>query len=606
MFAGQPVNSRKPLENQDYAHLAGIHLMTRDDDLRVKLGRVRDRGSARRAKPFIAQALAAAEKAGGLKRRSGRKGRNTSFGRGRAASVAAARLMTDRTRSVAVKARVVRHGTKRTPLNAHLVYLRREGVTKDGAAGRMFDAEHDNADHRAFADRCEDDRHHFRFIVSPEDAEQLSDLRAFTRDLMAQAERDLGTKLDWVAVDHWNTDNPHIHVIVRGKGADGRDLVIARDYISQGMRARAAHIATLELGPRSDLEIRRDLDTQVEADRWTKLDRSLAREAAQHDGRVDLRPGPDGPPEGHARSAMIGRMHKLERLGLAEPLGPAQWHLSDNAEPTLRALGERTDIIKRIHRGLAEHRIERSVTDFVIDGGDGTQPIVGRLVARGLDDELKGTAYAVIDGVDGRAHHVRLADLDAASDAAPGGIVELRRFEDAAGRQRVALAVRSDLALETQVQAGGATWLDRQLLAREPAALSSGGFGREVREAMDARAEHLINEALARRQGQRIVFARDLLGTLRRREIEAAGAQVASSAGLPYNSAREGEAVAGVYRQRLNLASGRFAMIDDGLGFSLVPWSPSLERHIGRHVSGIAQAGRIDWSFGRARGPTIG
>jgi type IV secretory pathway VirD2 relaxase len=97
------------------------------------------------------------------------------------------------------------------------------------------------------------DRHHFRFIVSLQDAEQLSDLRAFTRDLMAQAERDLGTTLDWIGVDHWNTDNPHVHVIVRGKGHDGRDLVIARDYISHGLCARAGHLATLELGPRSAL-----------------------------------------------------------------------------------------------------------------------------------------------------------------------------------------------------------------------------------------------------------------------------------------------------------------------------------------------------------------
>jgi type IV secretory pathway VirD2 relaxase len=128
------------------------------------------------------------------------------------------------------------------------------------------------------------DRHHFRFIVAPEDAEQLSDLKAFTRDLMTQAERNLGTRLDWVGVDHWNTDNPRIHVIVHGKDEDGRDPVIARDYISHGMRARAAHLATLELGLRADFEIR--LEAQVETDRWTKLDRMLAREAAHHDGIV--------------------------------------------------------------------------------------------------------------------------------------------------------------------------------------------------------------------------------------------------------------------------------------------------------------------------------
>src|SRR5262249_32743719 len=239
----------------------------------------------------------------------------------------AAWLMTERTRSVTVKARVVRHKARGAPLGTHLAYLRREGVTKDGAPGRMFDAERDDADHRAFAGRCEGDRHHFRFIVSPEDAEQLSDLKAFTRDLMAQAERDLDTKLDWIGVDHWNTDNPHVHIIVRGKGHDGRDLVIDRDYISYGLRARAAHLATRELGPRTDLEIRQDFEAQVEADRWTVLDRAPAPEAAQHDGVVDLRPGSDVRADGHARATMIGRLQKLERLGLAEPLGPARWHL---------------------------------------------------------------------------------------------------------------------------------------------------------------------------------------------------------------------------------------------------------------------------------------
>jgi type IV secretory pathway VirD2 relaxase len=596
---------RNSLVHHHFGHLASICIMTHDDDLRIRLGRIRDRGSARRAKPFIAQVLAATEKAGGLHRRSGRKARPTAFGRGRPASIAAARLLTDRTRSVTVKARVVRHRARGAPLKAHLAYLRREGVTKDGAAGRMFNAEHDDADHRAFVGRCEGDRHHFRFIVSPEDAEQLSDLNAFTRDLMVRAERDLGTKLDWIGVAHWNTDNPHVHVILRGKADDGCDLVIARDYISRGMRARAARLATLELGPRTDIEIHRDLDAQVEADRWTRLDHALAREAGQYDGLVDLRPGADRPAGGHARSAMLGRIRKLERLGLAEPLGPAQWLLSEKAEPMMQALGERTDIIKRIHRGLTEHRIERSVSDFAVDTGDPSQPVVGRLVARGLDDELKGTAYAVIDGVDGRAHHVRLVDLDATSDVMPGGIVELRRFEGAAGRERVTLAVRSDLPLEAQIQASGTTWLDRQILGRHPAALTSTGFGSEVRDAMKARVDHLVGQGLARRQDQRVIFVRDLLDTLRRGELEATAAGIGSSTGLPYHPAKEGERVVGVYRQRFDLASGRFAMIDDGLGFSLVPWSPSLERSLGRQVSGIALAGRVEWGIGRARGPTI-
>jgi len=158
----------------------------------------------------------------------------------------------------------------------------------------MFGSHGQDCDSRAFAERCEGDRHHFRFIVSPDDALEMTDLRAFTRDLMGEMERDLGTKLDWTAVPHWNTEHPHIHVIVRGKGDDGRDLVISRDYISHGMRARAEHLVTLELGPRSDLDIRRGLEAQVEADRWTNLDRSLATEAARNDQIVDLRPSADG------------------------------------------------------------------------------------------------------------------------------------------------------------------------------------------------------------------------------------------------------------------------------------------------------------------------
>jgi type IV secretory pathway VirD2 relaxase len=580
--------------------------MSRDDDLRIRLGRVRDRGRVRRVKPFIAQALAAAEKAGGFKRRSGHGARTSTFGRGRAASFAAATRRTERARGAMVKARVVRHGIKRAPLSAHLEYLRRDGVTKDDTPGRMFDAEQDSADHRAFAGRCTDDRHHFRFIVSPDDAEQLSDLKAFTRDLMRQAERDLGTRLDWVAVDHWNTEHPHIHVIVRGVADDGRDLVISRDYISHGLRARASELVTLELGPRSDLDIHRRLDAEIEADRWTKLDRVLATEAAQHDRIVDLRPERDQASDGDTRSALVGRMRKLERLGLAKELGPARWYLSERAEPILRALGERNDIIKRIHQGLAEQQIERSVSNYVLEQEDPARPIIGRLVARGLDDELRETAYAVIDGIDGRPHHVRLQDLNATSDGTPGSIVELRQFKDSMGRERTAIAVRSDLPLAAQVEATGATWLDRQLIAREPASLSSGGFGLEVQHAMNQRADHLIRENLARREGQRLVFARNLLDSLRRRELDQAAAQLASDSGLPYRPAAEGDVVSGVYRQRLNLASGRFAMIDDGLGFSLVPWTPSLERHLSREVLGIARVSRIEWTFARSRGLGIG
>ncbi|WP_374629401.1 relaxase/mobilization nuclease domain-containing protein [Pannonibacter indicus] len=576
--------------------------MADDSDIRIRPGRIRST-RAQQARPFIAQALAAAQKAGGRVSRSGKitTGNRSRFGRGQRASIQANRLLTGRSRIVVIKTRVVRHSARAAPLAAHLTYLRRDGVTRDGEKARLFGPEGDNVDARDFAARCEGDRHHFRFIVSPEDAVDMADLKDHARELMGQMEKDLGTKLDWVGVDHWNTDNPHIHIILRGRTDDGQDLVISRDYIKEGMRARAQDLVTQELGQRTDLEINRNLERQVEAERWTQLDRQLVRDAGKT-GIIDLAPQPgQQPDEFHALK--VGRLRTLEIRGLAGQVGHQQWFIKAEAESTLRELGERGDIIKRMHRALTERGIERGSASYVLAGESLDVPVIGRLVERGLDDELKGTAYAVVDGVDGRTHHIRLPHLDATGDSPPGSIVELRAYEDAKGDRRVALAVRSDLDLQHQVSATGATWLDRQSIAREPVAMSDGGFGAEVRDAMRQRAEHLVGEGLAEQQGRRVIFNRNLIDTLRRREVDAVAGQLAKETGQPFKPAESGEYVAGTYRQRLTLASGRFAMIDDGLGFQLVPWSPSLDKQLGRHVSGVARdGGVVDWDFGRKRG----
>ena len=576
--------------------------MADDSEIRIRPGRIRST-RAQQARPFIAQALAAAQKAGGRVSHSGKitTGNRSRFGRGQRASIQANRLLTGRSRIVVIKTRVVRHSARAAPLAAHLTYLRRDGVTRDGEKARLFGPETDNVDARDFAARCEGDRHHFRFIVSPEDAVDMADLKDHARELMGQMEKDLGTKLDWVGVDHWNTDNPHIHIILRGRTDDGQDLVISRDYIKEGMRARAQDLVTQELGQRTDLEINRNLERQVEAERWTQLDRQLVRDAGKT-GIIDLAPQPgQQPDEFHALK--VGRLRTLEIRGLAGQVGHQQWFIKAEAESTLRELGERGDIIKRMHRALTERGIERGSASYVLAGESLDVPVIGRLVERGLDDELKGTAYAVVDGVDGRTHHIRLPHLDATGDSPPGSIVELRAYEDAKGDRRVALAVRSDLDLQHQVSATGATWLDRQSIAREPVAMSDGGFGAEVRDAMRQRAEHLVGEGLAEQQGRRVIFNRNLIDTLRRREVEAVAGQLAKETGQPFKPAESGEYVAGTYRQRLTLASGRFAMIDDGLGFQLVPWSPSLDKQLGRHVSGVARdGGGVDWDFGRKRG----
>lgn len=574
-----------------------------DDSLRIRPGRIRhgNRG-IRSPRTFVGEVMQAAKKAGhvGNSFQSGRSRGRSSFGRGRRAAISI-RLRAN-ARRVVMKARVVRHGRLRSaPLPKHLTYLKREGVTRDGKDARMFDATSDAVDERAFAKRCEDDRHHFRFIIAPEDAATLGNLKTFTRELMRDVESDLGTGLDWIAVDHWNTDNPHIHVLIRGRTDHGKDLVISREYISRGFRDRAAERLTMELGPRSEHEIRSTLEREVAAERWTSLDRALRDISDDSGGVADLRPSADqDDPE--LRRLLVGRSAKLERFGLAEPVGPACWVLKPELEQKLRALGVRNDIIKTMHQAISADGHEPDVSTFTVHGDTPTASALGRLVQRGLGDELKGTAYAIVAGIDGRTHHLRFTDLELTGDAPPGAVVEARVYNDANGRRHVSLAIRSDLPIEAQVTAAGATWLDRQLLTKD-ASMSETGFGAEARKAMEARIDYLAGEGLARRQAQGVTFAPNLLATLRRREVEEAAAKLATETGLAYQPLAEGDHLTGIYRQRLTLASGRFAVIDNGLGFQLVPWRPALEKELGREVRGvIAPGGHVDWSFGRKRG----
>ena len=584
--------------------------MSRDDnEFRVRPGRSRDSGAAsgRRSQKLAAQVQRAANKAGHAgSRRAGLKRGSGSGKAARGRRTVAAMRRTPGQRRVTVMARIARHKGahyRAAPLAKHIKYLERDGVSRDGRDASMFDARTDRADRDAFAGRCEDDRHHFRFIVSPEDAGDMEDLRSFTRELMADAAKDLGTELDWIAVDHWNTDNPHIHVLVRGVASDGADLVIDRGYISEGLRFRAEERVTLELGPRTELDIRTALEREVDAERWTSLDRQLERLGQDTAGLVDLRPGGDADPE--MRRLLLGRAAKLEQLGLAAREGPAVWALERGAETTLRDLSVRNDIIKTMHNAMGRDGGRFDVSALALHHDVPSEPIIGRLVERGLHDELTGSAYAIVDGVDGRTHHLRFKDMEMTGDAKAGSIVELRSWEDAKGHDRLSLATRSDIPLEAQIKAPGATWLDRQLVARDPVATGN-GFGREVRDALDARASHLETQGLARRQGQRVILAQDLVGTLKNQELTAATQAIAARTGLEHKPSGAGDYVSGIYRERVTLSTGRFAMIDEGLGFQLVPWRPALDQHLGQHITGtMSPGGTVDWALGRGRGISL-
>ncbi len=423
--------------------------MNRDDDFEPKLGKIRTQGGAR-AQRYLQSVLRAAAFASGgtLGRIGGRRQFDGSrIGRG----AGAGRVLRDRhagfrARRVVIKARIVKIGAKgRKAARLHLRYIQRDGVTREGTPGELYDATRDRADGKEFVDRAEGDRHQFRFIVASEDGVEYEDLKPVTRRLMARMEEDLGAKLDWVAVDHFNTGQPHTHIVVRGKDDQGQDLVIAREYISHGMRERAVEIVTLDLGPRTDLEIEQRLTLEVGQDRLTSIDRQFIREAAAH-GVVEL--GADaGDAYGRFRQTLrAGRLQHLRRLGLAEELAPGRWKLSADAEPTLHRMGERDDMIKTMHRALKEARIDRAPADCAIFDSRGSVQLVGRVVERGLHDANE-RHYLIVDGVDGRSHWVDIGAGEAADAPRRGSIVSVgpRQAEPQPADKTIAeVAARND------------------------------------------------------------------------------------------------------------------------------------------------------------------
>jgi len=401
--------------------------MTSDNEDRFtpKLGKIRSRGG-KRAQTYLQRVLHSASLAGpGFRRLGASTFSGTRIGRGGGWGTGAAMrrgAITGR-RRVIVKTRIVKlQGRGIGAARAHLKYIQRDGVTREGEPGRLYDSVSDEANGKDFLERSDGDRHQFRFIVSPEDGVELDDLKPFVRGLMAEMERDLDTRLDWVAVDHFNTDNPHSHIVLRGKDEFGKDLVIARDYISHGIRERANELLTLELGPVSEQQIQRGYARELDQERFTRLDREIVGQT--EDGVVDLRHDPKGHFARFKHKLKIGRLQKLESMGLAEPAGAKRWRLAAGLEASLRDMGTRGDIIRTMHREMRAAGVERAGADHAIF--DPSQPnarIVGRVVARGFSDELNDRHYLIVDGTDGRTHYAEVGELADPGDYEPGAIV---------------------------------------------------------------------------------------------------------------------------------------------------------------------------------------
>ncbi len=419
-------------------------LMTRaEDEFRPRLGRIRSsRGAA--SKRYIGKLYAAIEKGtpGAFAKRSGSRFTGSRIGRGSGLGAAfAARahpFAKLRTRRVAVKIRSVRLGAKGlAKARAHLRYIQRDGADRDGAAGRLYGPGAGAADGGAFLEEGKADRHQFRIILSPEDAGDLESLDRFTSDVMAAAEKDLGTRLSWVAVNHFDTDHPHVHVVLRGKADDGGDLVIARSYITHGFRGRAEELATVELGPRSDIEIARARYAEIERDAYTGLDRELGRRAAAGPIRFGQ---PQTPYERYETKLLAARLRTLEKMQLARR-DKDGWRLAPEFERTLREAGRRGDIIRSMGAELGDRLAPANVRDFETEKS--VTRIIGRVAGAGALDDGHDRRFLALEGDDGHQWRV---PVDFAPGAAPpkGAIIEATRASASPRKVDLTIAAIAD------------------------------------------------------------------------------------------------------------------------------------------------------------------
>jgi type IV secretory pathway VirD2 relaxase len=329
---------------------------------------------------------------------------------------------------VVIKAHVSRHkpGKARGSLARHVSYLGRESASADGKHGVFYDAAREGVDAKQEAVQWAQDRHHFRLIVSPERGGDIPDMTSYIREVMRRVERDLDTKLQWIAVNHHNTDNPHAHVLLRGKQADGADLVIPRQYISYGIRDRASDVATELLGERSAQEVQAAKSKEVEAERFTSLDRMIERHL--ENGKIDVSPSRHIGYGADDRRLVVGRLQFLEQMDLAHKGRGTVWQVEGDFKQALRELGDRNDIIKQLysHLGSEAGRVER-----MIAGGEPSPPVAGIVIAKASTDELGEDRFVVIRDGMGRAHYGQVRESDAYRDLDVGSIAEL-----GAGTQR--------------------------------------------------------------------------------------------------------------------------------------------------------------------------
>ncbi len=652
-----------------------------ENEFELRLGRIGHERSSNLARVRATVRQRAGLKAGPKTRLAPKSGIRAHF---RMGSAGKARPVIPTQRRVVVKARFAMHGSgKGAPLRAHVSYLAREGKAAErgepglersvdylqraetpGNEFSFYDRSDVGVDSNAATAGWAADRLHFRLIVSAEDGEALGDLKPFIREVMAGLERKLGTKLEWLAVDHWDTDNLHTHVLVRGKRSDGQDLFIPSKLISSGIREHAQEIVTRVLGPMLEADLRQERWREISHMAVTSLDRQLV---AAQDGQGVINV---------YRPDLIARLERLEGWGLAER-GTRGWRIAGDLFGRLKAM----DKHQAVEQAVSIHRRPDELLPLL--AADPAQAIEGQLVHYGPADDLGGEFIAVVETGRGELRYVRIAreaDLVTLDGAIPGSIVTLepnvpapkpadhaiaaiaertgglysaehhlaetpgvsrslveanirrleamRRmslvsrnadgvflvghdhlkratlFDERVSRRYPLIAgVASSWTLDEQVNALGPTRLDRVLAGEAAQPQGEGVFARQHAAALQQRRLFLIEQGWLGRD--QTLLPQSTLSWMATNELRTAADDLEKEIGKPVLTVRLNH-INGVYARRIDLAQGRVALIVGDRQASLVPWRPVMERFAGRQVEGVMRGEGISWGLSRGRGPGLG
>jgi type IV secretory pathway VirD2 relaxase len=470
-------------------------------------------------------------------------------------------------------------------LIAHGKYLERDGAGPEGEPGQFYDHEQDRVEAGPrLAQWADDDKRHMRLMLAPESGARIEDLKDFTRATMAQMERDLGAPLDWVAVDHHNTDNPHVHVILRGRRRDGPDLIIPRDYATWGLRHAAREVATQMLGDRGRDDERLALERETRAERSTRLDQLLAAELKP--GKTHRIQSIGRGLEPTLRAALRNRVRELARMGLGQEEKRDRFRLDHDWAARLEEIGKGIDLRRRLGRELEPGQGRLKLYDRSMGR------VVGPVLEAGRRGET-GKGYLIVLDDKKRPVLANVRERDAAG-LQPGALVAVEPTGHEGRGTRVRVDRLSETPLLTQIEAPAETELDREIVrqvAGEPPRLPN---TREVRNAITERIGWHQREGNGGRDlTGRFEFNQGALDRLRGAELSRAEDALRRTTGKRAINIADGLEREWRVRGFVQLHQGRFAMLERNDGVALLRVTRSLSLKHGKAYSLSITNGKV-------------